>query len=58
MAAMDKRVDEAVELVEGMCAPGVMTKQEAVDFLEDVLARLESSVEALREEIDNEEKPR
>jgi polyhydroxyalkanoate synthesis regulator phasin len=49
---MDKKVDEAVDAVESMCAPGFMTKQEAVDFLEDVIARLESDVDALREQIE------
>lgn len=50
---MDELVDKAVDEVEAHCTPDKMSKQQAMDFLEDVIARLESSVEALREEIDN-----
>lgn len=51
---MDELVDKAVEAVEAMCAPAMMPdKKEALDFLEDVIARLESSADALREEIEN-----
>lgn len=52
--ADDDLVDRAVEAVEKLCEPGKMSKAEAVDFLEDVISRLESSVEALKEEIENE----
>jgi hypothetical protein len=53
--ADDKLVREAVEAVEEMCRPERMSKAEAVDFLEDVVAQLESSMEALHEEIANDE---
>jgi hypothetical protein len=52
---MDKKVDEAVDAVESMCAPGFMTRQDAVDFLEDVIARLEADVDALREQIEKDQ---
>lgn len=51
---MDRLVDNAVDYVEALCAPAKMPdKGNAVDFLEAVIERLQSSVEALREEIDN-----
>ena len=41
-----------------MCTSDFMTKEEAIYFLEDVIARLESSMQALHDEIANEaEKP-
>lgn len=49
------QVDEAVELVEGMCGPSQMSKAEALEFLEEVIERLRASVEALHTEIENEE---
>ena len=52
---MDESVTEAVELVEGLCGPGQMSKPEAVEFLEEVIERLRTSIEALRDEIANEE---
>lgn len=52
---MDELVDKAVEAVEAMCAPDQMpSKATAVDFMESVIERLQTSVEVLREEIDNE----
>jgi hypothetical protein len=47
----DNRADEAIELVEAMCAPDKMDKTSAAHFLEEVIARLESALEAVREEI-------
>lgn len=48
-------VEKAVERVEEFCSPSRMpAKADAVDFLEDVIAQLQSSIEALREEIENE----
>jgi hypothetical protein len=38
---MDRRVDEAVELVLTMCTADLMSKEEAVDFLDRVIERLE-----------------
>jgi hypothetical protein len=46
--AHDSKVEEACQLVEGMCAPSVMSAAEAVDFLEDVIAQLEQVCDALR----------
>jgi hypothetical protein len=48
-------VDQAVDAVEALCAPDQMSKVEAVDFLEEVIARLRSSIEALYVEIENED---
>lgn len=48
-------VDKAVEAVEAMCSPDKMSKVVAAEFLEDVISRLESSLEALRDEMKNEE---
>ena len=47
-------VQLAVEGVEKLCTPELMSKEDAVDFLEDVISQLESSKEALEEEIQNE----
>jgi hypothetical protein len=53
---MDELIEQAVEKVEEMCEPKKMpSKKTAVDFLEGVIERLQSSVEALREEIENAE---
>jgi prefoldin subunit 5 len=52
---MRKRVDEAVGAVYAMCAPGFMTTNDAIDFLEDVLARLEARIEVLRNEIEEDD---
>jgi hypothetical protein len=51
----DYHVDQAVEAAEALCAPDQMSKVEAVDFLEEVIARLWSSIEALNVEIENED---
>jgi len=48
-------VNEAVEKVNEYCTPEKMSKEDAVDFLEDVIAQLESSKDALEEEIENEQ---
>jgi hypothetical protein len=50
---MDHAIDMAVEQVEEHCTPSRMGKAESVDFLEGVIARLRSSIEALNEEIGN-----
>lgn len=44
-------VDLAVEFVEELCEPQKMSQTDALDFLEGVVARLQSSIEALKEEI-------
>ena len=48
-------IELAVDYVEALCTPDKMSKSQAVDFLEDVIARLRTSVEALNDEIQNEE---
>jgi hypothetical protein len=53
---LEESVDEACTLVEGMCAPSVMAVSEAVDFLEDVIARLEQVVDAMRETLDGDQR--
>jgi len=53
--SMDKQIVEAADDVLELCMPEKMSKQEALDFLEGVIERLESSAEALREEIQNDE---
>lgn len=45
-------VEEAVSAVEKLCEPERMSPEEAIDFLEDVVSRLQSSIEALKEEND------
>jgi polyhydroxyalkanoate synthesis regulator phasin len=47
-------VQQAVNAVNELCAPEKMSKQEAIDFLEDVMSDLQSAVDALQDEIDNE----
>lgn len=50
---MEPQIQEAVDAVEALCAPELMSKAEAVEFLESVVARLDSSIEALKDEIAN-----
>lgn len=45
-------VNAAAEAVEEFCSPDKMSKPEAIDFLEDVISRLRSSMEAIQEEMD------
>jgi hypothetical protein len=52
---MEDKVNEAIDLVEGLCAPDLMTKSEAIEFLQEVIDRLYASIESLREEIADEE---
>jgi hypothetical protein len=52
---MEDKITEAVDLVEGLCAPDLMTKAEAIEFLQEVIDRLYASIESLREEIADEE---
>jgi hypothetical protein len=53
--AKEHLVNQAAEAVEALCTPEKMpSKADALDFLEDVIARLKSSAEALEEEIENE----
>ena len=49
-------VNKATEAVQEYCTPEKMSKEDAIDFLEDVIAQLESSKEAIEEEIENEGK--
>lgn len=54
MKDMDSLVEKAADAVEAQCAPEKMTQTEARDFLEGVIARLEGSLDALKEEIGEE----
>lgn len=47
-------VNKATEAVQEYCTPEKMSKEDAIDFLEDVVSQLESLKEALEEEIENE----
>lgn len=47
-------VQLAVSKVEDLCSPDKMSKAEAKDFLEEVITVLQSSVEALGDEIESE----
>ena len=49
----DRRVDDAVDAVQTFCMPDQMSKTDAIDFLEEVIARLQTSIEALQDEIEN-----
>jgi hypothetical protein len=51
---MDQAVEEAMEVVDLLCEPDVMSKPEAVEFYGRIIDRCQSSVEALEEEIENE----
>jgi hypothetical protein len=50
---IETEIDAAIDQVEERCTPDKMSKSEAVDYLEGVIARLRTSVEALEEEIGN-----
>lgn len=52
---MSKPVDEMMEEIEAASAPGLMSKSEAVDWLEQLRDRIQASIEALKDEIANEE---
>lgn len=46
-------VEKADDFIMKLCEPKEMGKEEAVDYLEDVIARCRSAIEALREEMDD-----
>jgi hypothetical protein len=46
--------EKAADKLEEECSPGKMTQQEALEFLEVIIARLEGSADALREELGGE----
>jgi polyhydroxyalkanoate synthesis regulator phasin len=48
-----QQVDRAVTEVQALCVPGLMPKEQAIEFLDDVISQLESAKEALNEEIEN-----
>jgi hypothetical protein len=55
----DAKISEAAEqarnFIGELCGPGKMSKAEAVDFLEVVIADCEGSVDALKEEMGDDE---
>lgn len=54
MADVRQAAERADSYVMALCTPEQMTKQEALDFLEALMARLKGAVEALHEEVENE----
>lgn len=50
-----KKLEEAMDFIDRMTAPDKMSKAEAKDFQEMLIDRLRSNVEALDEEMKNEE---
>lgn len=54
-AKMAKPVDEMMEEIGSVTAPGLMSKSDAVDWLEQLRDLIQASVEALKDEIANEE---
>jgi hypothetical protein len=48
-------VQQATNAVNDLCAPDKMSKADAVDFLESVIENLQTSVDVLKEEIENED---
>jgi len=51
---LEALANDAVDHVNSLCAPERMSKADAKEFLEIVVGRLESSIEALEEELENE----
>jgi len=45
---IDALVEEAVKKVCGYSSPRKMTREQALDFMQDVISRLEDEAEALR----------
>lgn len=52
---IDKLIEEAADQVEAICSPDKMGQNEALFFIEGVIARLECSRDALLDEIEGEE---
>lgn len=48
---IEQQVLRAVQEVEALCVPDLMPKEQALEFLSEVIGRLENSVEALEDEI-------
>jgi hypothetical protein len=52
MTGMEKKIQEAVDLVEGICSPKKMAPEEAIEFLEGVVMALDASIDALNDSLD------
>lgn len=54
---MELAIERACNDIDALCAPSKMSKAEAVEYLERVACNVDASIEALKEEIANEEGP-
>lgn len=52
---IEDAAQKADDFIMGLCEPKQMGKSSAVDFLERVIARCEAAIEALREEMEDDE---
>jgi polyhydroxyalkanoate synthesis regulator phasin len=52
---MTENREKILRLVEATIHPSVMTKQEAFDFLDELIGDLESSRDTIKDELDSEE---
>ena len=53
--SIDEQARAICDDIDRQCAPGQMTKEEALDFYEQIVSHCESYSEALREEMEGEE---
>lgn len=51
MARIKTNVEMAMSYIDAACTPDLMSKQEAVDFKEEIIERLKEDVECLKEEM-------
>jgi hypothetical protein len=54
-ASVDDAITEASEAIDGMCTPELMTKVQAVDFLEGVIEHCDALIAALRDDMSEDE---
>ena len=48
------KADDFIQSIMDECAPGKMSKQEALDFIEEIGSAMDGSADALRAEIEDE----
>lgn len=53
-AKREEMLGEIRDLIDDATSPDTMTKQQALDFLEEIFADIESRCDCLRDELENE----
>jgi hypothetical protein len=55
MSKINAAVKKATEYLDALCEPAVMTKAEAVSYLEEIVDHCRTSIEALKEEMEGDD---